>query len=87
MLQKLKHGWLKRLTSHDLLDVAREVLIEALCKKGVVFTTKEMARMGKCDEETIRRLVKSRHLKKIDGIRHNRVSSKKFFDWLHGRSE
>ena len=47
MLQKLKHGWLKRLTSRDLLDVPREVLIEALCEKGAVLTTQEMARLGK----------------------------------------
>lgn len=87
MILKLKSSWLKSLAAQDLLNVSREVLIEALCAKGVVFTTKEMAGLAKCNQETIRRLIKSRHLKKIDGIRHNRVSSKKFFDWLHGRSE
>jgi excisionase family DNA binding protein len=87
MLQKLKHGWLKRLTSHDLLNVSGEVLIEALCEKGAVLTTEEMARLGKCDKETIRRLFKAGHLKKIDGIRHIRISAEKFFDWLLGRSE
>jgi len=87
MILKLKSSWLKSLTAQDLLNVSREVLIEALCAKGVVFTTKEMAGLAKCNQETIRRLFKGAHLKKINGIRHIRISAEKFFDWLLGRSK
>lgn len=87
MTLRMKRRWLKTLTAQDLADVPQEVLIDALCEKGAVFTTKEMARMAKCDEETIRRCIKAGHLKKTLGIRHNRVGAKRFFDWLFRRGD
>lgn len=64
-----------------------KVLIEALTLKGLVLTTEDMARLAKCDKETIRRRVKDGTLKRIKGIRHIRVSWDNFQAWLSGNQE